>query len=276
MVERRRPNGRAAPEPVRVFVGTSPGGQDAEACLVVEASLRARCTAPAEVTWLAPQDDPSSPLHGWPAQGWGTPWAGLRWAVPALAGWWGRAVYLDCPQVVVGDAAALAAAEMPPEAAVLVRREGAGVRTAVMVWDCAVARKFLPPLEELRREVGAHQRLSAALVAGSRWAGELPAGWDVRDAEFSHDPSRATGSAHFASAALQPHQGPARARLREAGARHWFTGTRLPHFCPEMIALWEAEHDAALAAGYDVGAYVPGEDRSRSGTRQEEHRDVPD
>lgn len=257
MVVRRTSNGRAAPDPVRVFVGTS-AGDDAEACLVLEHTLRERVSVPVDLEWLRPSDDPAAPLGGWPTEGWATPWTPYRWAVPALAGWTGRAVYFDCPQVVLGDVATLAAAPMSAGAAVLLRRAGSAVNAAVMVWDCAAARRLVPPLEELRREVGAHPRLSAAVAGGSSLAGELPAGWAVGDVEYSDDPARATGSVHYANAHVQPHQRCARERLRAAGRRHWFTGTRLPHFCPGMVELFEREYAAALAAGYAVDAYVPG------------------
>lgn len=254
MVARRQPlNGHAAPDPVRVFVGTS-AGDDAEACLTLEYSLRKNSSAPVELTWLAPSDNPKSPLHGWNTQGWATPWTGYRWIVPLLARKRGRAVYMDCPQVVVGDVARLAKTEFPEGTVVLTRRSAGNLLTGVMVWECELAYRVIPDLARLRG-IGSHQERTIDLF-DSPFVAELPAGWDIRDVEFSTDPGIATGSLHFATTALQPHVALARRRLHAEGREHWFQGTRLPHFSPGMVEIFEREYAAAIDDGYAVQAYA--------------------
>lgn len=206
-------------------------------------------------------------MRGWRTERWSTPWTALRWAVPELAGWEGRAVYMDCPQIVLGDVAEIARVEMPPGAMVLVRTEGRAqgratadvVCTGCIVFDCAEARRHLPPLDEMRADVGAHQAVGALLARRPRLAGDLPAGWGVRDAAYSADPSAATGSVHCDNLYMQPHAVLAAERLRREGRRHWFGGVRLPHFSPGLVGLFDAEYAAAIAAGYEVGQYVPSE-----------------
>jgi hypothetical protein len=263
MVSKKRTNGSG--EAVRVFVGTA--AEDAEACAVLEYSLRAHTSLSVEIEWMRLSRDSRSPYYadpqshaGWRTERWGTPWTALRWAVPELCGWRGRAVYFDCPQIILGDVAELWQAEFPPGAAVLARRSGAGMRTACLVWDCAAAKRWVPGLDDLQGDVGAHQRAGHILMAGRGLIGPPPAGWEVNDAEYSASPGSATGSVHCANPHLQPHQRHALSRLRRQGREHWFTGARLPHYCEGLVRLFDEQLVAAVAAGYAPEKYVPEED----------------
>lgn len=247
--------------PLRIFVGTSP--DDAEACVVLEQSTCSRASVPAEFTWLFLSRDPKSLFYsddakkaGWRVDHWSTPWTGLRWVVPALCGWRGRAVYFDCPTLVIGDVADLASAEFPRGAAVLARREGSALRTACMVFDCAASRGWLPTLDEARADVVGHQRMGELLSHQRGLVAPLPPGWGMRDADFSRDPASAAGSVHFPSPRAQPHQARVVARLAAAGRQHWAPGMRLPHYCPRLVELYEAEYAAAEKSGLSVEQYV--------------------
>ena len=245
---------------LRVFVGTSPGGEDAEACMVLEHSLRARASVPVEIEWARLSHDPASPFSGWRTERWGSPWTALRWAVPAACGWRGRAIYFDCPQLVLGDVAALVRAPMPAGAFVLLRRpRGASIETACMVFDCAEAHRHLPSLAQMRADVGAHQEVGHLLERRWRLAGALPFGWGVADFDAAQDPKGPAGSVYFASAYTQPHAPRALARLARAGRSHWFDEVRLPHYCAALVAQFEAEYAAAVAAGRSPEEYVPEE-----------------
>ena len=250
-------SGATLSEPLRVFVGTSASGEDAEACLVCEATLRRHTTAALEITWLRLSRAPGDLGHGWNTERWTTPWTGLRWAVPALCGWAGRAVYLDCPQIVVGDVAALAGTEMSPRAMVLLRREGPSLLTGCLVWDCAAARGHVPDLGALRADLGAHQMMGSLLVDRPHLAGDLPAGWGAQDAAYARAPAEVVGSVHCANLRMQPHARLALPRLRRARREHWYREVRMRHFCPGLEALFDREYAAALRAGYSVERYVP-------------------
>lgn len=263
MISKKHTNGSGGP--VRVFVGAA--AEDAEACAVLEYSLRARASLPVEITWMRLSRDPRSPYYsdpsiraGWRTERWATPWTALRWAVPEFCDWRGRAIYLDCPQVVLGDIAEPWQAEFPPGAAVLARRRGADLRTACLVWDCAAAKRWVPALDDLRSDVGAHQRMGHLLLSKRSLVGPLPIGWEVNDAEYSADPGSATGSVHYANPHLQPHQRHALTRLRGRGREHWFSGARLPHYCEGLVRLFDEQLVAATAAGYAPEKYVPEED----------------
>lgn len=246
-------------DPIRVFVGTSPGGQDAEACLVLEHTLRRRASQPVEITWLHQSNEEGHPGCGWNTERWATPWTGLRWIVPAICGWQGRAVYFDCPQVAVGDVATLADAPMPRGAMILLRRVGAGVHTGCMVWDCAAAQRgAIPELTALRSDVGVHQAVGSLLTDRPRLAGPLPSGWGVLDSAYAQAPGKATGSIHFVSPYTQPHLRLAVPRLRRARREHWFKGLHMRHFCPELESMFDREYASALGSGYSIEGYAPG------------------
>lgn len=258
MVKRIKSEARSAP--VRVFVGTSAGGEDAEASIVLAHTLRERSSAPVDVTWLhlsrAPDRVGYSGPGGWLTERWGTPWTALRWAVPEICGWEGRAVYLDCPTIVEGDVAALAAVEMPEGAFVAVRRDPPSIRVACLVFDCAAAQKWVPGIAALRADVGAHQRMGRLLESRRELTAALPLGWGVDEAQYSGDPP---GSVHFSNPYTQPHARLAAERLRRSGREHWFREVRLPHYSARLAALFEAEYSAALAAGARPEQYVPEE-----------------
>ena len=258
----KKPNGH---DPLRVFIGTSPGGEDAEACLVCEHSLRSRASVPVEVSILRRSRDPKSLCYsdprsgaGWRTEQWGTPWTALRWAVPEICGWRGRALYFDCPTIVLGDVAELAAALIPPGAFVLTRRAGLALGTSCMVFDCVEARKHLPEVNKMQADVGAHQGVGSMLEQHPTLVGSLPPGWGQSDAVFSLRPAAiAGGSVHFSSPITQLHIGRARTRLAREGKGHWHEGVRLPHFSTRLEEMFEAEYAAAIVAGSTVAQYVP-------------------
>ena len=87
---------------VRVFVGCDPNDCDLEQMMVLEHSLRLHSSLPIELTWMRLSRDRRSPFlsdasagAGWRTERWATPFSGFRWAVPALCGYAGRAIYMD-------------------------------------------------------------------------------------------------------------------------------------------------------------------------------------
>lgn len=252
------PNSHA---PLRVFIGTSAGGEDAEACAIIETSLRRHASIQVEVEWLRLSRDLISSCAGWRTERWSTPWTALRWAVPAICGWRGRAVYFDCPTLILGDVAELGgAATIPSGAFVLARCEGSSLLTGCLVFDCIEAKKHLPPLAKMKEDVGAHQEVGGLLDRRPVLVGALPGGWGRTDADFARKaPVGLEGSVHFISPHTQPHGPAADIRLAKTGRAHWFAGARLPHYCARLVAMWGEEALRAADEGYVVGRYVPDE-----------------
>lgn len=251
--------------PLRVFIGTSPGGEDAEACLALEYSIRSHASIPIVVSWLRLSHDPEDPCYshlaskaGWQTEQWATPWTALRWAVPELCGWQGRAVYFDCPTIVLGDVVGCASAALPSGAFVLLRRVGGTLGTSCAVFDCAEAQKHFPTINKLQSDIGAHQGVGALLERHPFLVGQLPGNWGMTDAEFSlRSPELSSvGSVHFSSPLTQPHAPRALARLAQIGRQHWHDGVRLPHYSRCLVELFEMMYVQGVASGLSVEQYV--------------------
>jgi hypothetical protein len=240
---------------VRVFVGCS-DGQDTESQAVLEYSLRRYASQPVELVWLKPNPDPAHPLGGWDTHEWGTPFSGLRWAIPHLCGYEGRAIYLDSDMIVLGDIAELWAQEMPGKAVALVTGEGRKQRTCVMVLDCARARRFLPDLEDVKRQANG-RRFNELLAASPKLYGQIEGRWNVVDLKgvVLGDPS--VKLIHYSGIAFQPHLARAEARLAAEGRRHWYDGERYPHWRPELVALFDQLLQEATEAGFGPERYEP-------------------
>lgn len=232
---------------LRIFIGTSPGGQDNEAETVLEHSLRRRTELPLCIQALCTVPDPNEPTGGWRTEQWVTPWTALRWAIPEICGFQGRAIYFDCPSLVLSDITELANAPIPGKAFVLLRRYGRTLSTACAVFDCQRAAKYLQPIAKMREDVGAHQSVGHLLERYPHAVAPLPNGWGATDGEFSRSPNDRWGSVHFVSPYMQPHMGRARSRLARAGRKHWFDGVLLPHYCASLVRMFEQEYMAAQA-----------------------------
>ncbi|MCH6043866.1 glycosyl transferase, partial [Salmonella enterica] len=80
----------------------------------------------------------------WRTEKWSTPFSAFRWAVPAAAGFQGRALYMDADMLVLCDLAEIWDLPLDDGAIVAGRRDGDGWRSCVALWDCAGARAHLP------------------------------------------------------------------------------------------------------------------------------------
>ena len=94
---------------IRLYVGTDP--QQAIAERALEASVRANTSQPVDITWMR-YGDPGWDWGGLDA-GWATPFSMFRWYVPETCGYKGRAIYMDCDQLALGDLTELWEWEIP-------------------------------------------------------------------------------------------------------------------------------------------------------------------
>ncbi|WYX10232.1 hypothetical protein WJ978_02485 [Achromobacter xylosoxidans] len=101
--------------------------------MVLDYSARKHASRPVEITWMRLSRDPASPWYcdparglGWRTEKWATPFSALRWAVPAAAGFQGRAFYMDADMLVLCDLAEIWDMPLAEGAIVAARREGDG------------------------------------------------------------------------------------------------------------------------------------------------------
>lgn len=118
--------------PIRVFIGTEPAQR--LACEVLKFSISARCGVPVEFTEIGSIDG-EAPGPELPQQ---TGFSFVRWRVPQLVGYVGRAIYMDADIVVTGNIEALWKEAIPEDRAVLARPTADDrYFTSVMLMDCA-------------------------------------------------------------------------------------------------------------------------------------------
>lgn len=140
------------PEKVRVFIGTGPRFE--EPTEILKYSILS-ITDPTEVeihemkAW--DRDDPSGLWSNWPGQpteenfgrvrgNWVTPFSLFRYAIPAMCGFEGYAIYLDCDMIVLDDIRKLYEHRKPGKWCIAPNRDG----DCVTVMDCsAVQMPFL-------------------------------------------------------------------------------------------------------------------------------------
>ena len=156
--------------PVRIFLGTEPAQARAERVFVW--SIR-KVRDPARTYEIHLMRD----LQGFDRERWKTGFTSYRYAIPALAGKGGRAIYNDVDQVYLADPALLFDCDMEGKGLLSID----GRETSVMLLDCE---KLAPlwPLAEAQGEAG-HSRYRTRVREAGLW-GTMERGWNSRDHEY--------------------------------------------------------------------------------------------
>lgn len=255
---------------IRIFVGCSANGEDAEAAAMLEYSLRKYASDRLEINWMKLSRDPSSPWYsnpakreGWNTVGWATPFSAFRWAIPHVCGYQGKGIYMDVDMVALDDIAKLNSQPIPPGKAILGKSNGNSFHHCVMVFDCAAIKPMLPSFDQLRTREGMYRNVRNNVTSVMA---PFKNNWNCHDGEkyaTLTDPDIKV--LHFTKVETQPHLKWALPRLKNSGRMHWNAHTlksqtsALPHaradVQPYVDKLWEE----AQAAGYKVEDYEPAE-----------------
>lgn len=250
---------------IRLFVGCSANGEDAEAQMLLEYSLRKHASQPVDITWMKLSRDPASPWYsdpkkkaGWNTDGWATPFSPFRWAIPHVCNYEGKAIYTDVDKVFMADIAELWNQPIPEGKCLLAKNESL---TCVMLFDNERAKPYLPNFEFLRRTQGHYRNVRRNIGAN---AGRFTGNWNCLDGESYAtltDPD--IKILHFTRVETQPHLKWALPRLHAAGKKHWGEYARpigLPHARADVRPLVDAMYEDAIRTGYSVENYLPGPD----------------
>lgn len=235
---------------IPVFIGCAPNHEDAESQAVLEYTLRKHATEAVDITWMKLTNDlasefPTSEFRAqlWDTSTWPTPFSGFRYAVPALRGFEGRAIYMDSDVIVLADIAELFNADM--HGAPVMAKNGS--RLCVSLWDCQHYSVRALTLDGVRRGV----RASIAIQPFPDGAN-----WNCLDGEkyaSLEDPE--IKALHYTSMPHQPHLTHAIPRLAAEGRKHWFDGQVTDHWRPDVTELFDRMLNEASAAGYTVDQY---------------------
>jgi hypothetical protein len=246
-------------DPVRIFVGCSANGEDAEAQAMLEYTIKHYTTSPVEMNWMMLSNDPASPWYsnpqrgeGWNTRGWATPFSAFRWWIPYVCNFKGKAIYMDVDQIARAPMTQLWDQTIPDGKAILAKNEKT---FCVMLIDCERLAKKFPPFEQLRRVEGFYRQvrnMAAPLVA------KFEGNWNCLDGEnyktlWDND----IKVIHFTKVETQPHFKYALPRLKTEGKQHWNRQAKiLPHMRPDVEPLVDRLWKEAQAAGYTVDRYL--------------------
>ena len=243
-------------DPIRVFVGCAANGEDAESMAVLEWSIRKHTVRPVEITWMMQTQDSASIWGGWNTERWATPFSGFRWAVPAAAGFTGRAIYCDSDVWFQADLAELLDQPFPAGAVVLAKPRS--WRLCVCLWDCAAAEPHLWPLERLKSDPGQHHAMGLRFRGPNPLVGAFAGNWNCLDGEdYPNLDDPAIKALHYTDMRSQPQLRHALPRLAAAGQGHWFDGTTVEHRRPDVVERFDKLLEEAIAHGYAPENYVP-------------------
>ncbi|MFD1702329.1 hypothetical protein ACFSCV_04855 [Methylopila henanensis] len=173
--------------PVRIFLGTEPMQARAERVFIWSVVRR---RDPARAYEIHLMKD----LKGFDRNGWTTGFTNYRYAIPALAGEQGRAIYNDVDQIYLADPAEMFDLDMKGAGILCVQKD----ETSVSLLDCA---RMAPHwrIEEARTPLKRKHFLD--IIAREDLWGELPGVWNARDTEYGPDVAKCF---HFTTLRTQP------------------------------------------------------------------------
>lgn len=249
---------------IRLFVGCSANGEDAEAQALLEYTLNRHHRSDEQVAleWMMLSRDAASPWYsnpikreGWNTKGWATPFSAFRWAIPHVCDFSGKAIYCDVDKIFMADISDLWQQKIPDDKCMLVKDE---VHSCVILWDCERAKRFVPNFEMLRTTEGFYRNVRRNIgSAAARFKGN----WNCLDGESYAtltDPD--IKIIHFTKVETQPHLKWALPRLRAKNKQHWNQWTLraqqpLPHRRPDVQPLVDTLWQQAQEAGYTAEKY---------------------
>ena len=153
--------------PVRIFIGTEPAQFRAERTLLWSI-IKHR--DPRRIYEIHLMKD----LVGFDRRSWKTGFTYYRYAIPALVGGAGRAIYNDVDQIYLSDPAELFDMDMLGKGQLGINER----ETSVMLLDCE---KMIPIWQLADAQRGkTHKHFRAAAHSADLW-GLMPAEWNARD-----------------------------------------------------------------------------------------------
>jgi hypothetical protein len=251
---------------IRIFVGCSANGEDAEAQAMLEYTLRKYASRPIEINWMKLTRDKTSPWYanfaageGWNTRGWATPFSAFRWAIPHVCNFEGKAIYVDVDMIARDDIAKLDDQPHPDGKAILAKNQNTH---CVMLFDCARAKQYIPPFDQLRRTEGLYRQVRRN-IGGA--IAPFEGNWNCLDGESYKtllDPD--IKIIHFTKVETQPHLKWALPRLKASGMKHWNAHTlksdrEQPHARSDVAPLVDNLWKLTQAAGYTAEKYLGGE-----------------
>lgn len=249
---------------IRIAVGCAPNNEDIESQQVLEYTLRKHASEELEITWMKLSRDRKSLFSsgtpfGWETKKWSTPFSGLRWAVPALFKYEGRAIYMDSDCIVQADIAELWNQGFEKGKVVIAKAGAQSWRFCVCMWNCEAVKGRMFEIAHLR-QIDSHREMIAFFKEHPEYIQAFEGNWNCIDGEDYKDLSDPEIKIiHYSSEAHQPHLKHALPRLAAEGQKHWFDGETKPHWRNDLQTLFDRLLKEANAAGFTADKYISAE-----------------
>ena len=259
---------------IRLFIGTSPNGEDYEAEAVAAYTAHKFSSLPIEITWMRLAK--AGPYAGWRACRQGvTPFSSFRWSPPSLCGFEGRAIYTDVDFIFHADLAELWREDIPGVIVTKRPKPAGKVKTCCTLFDCAKAKGHIADLDGLKRMDDPQGFYSNYFKDRPELVSNYASGeWNAHDAfDLSNPRLKAT---HYTRIETQLHLRHAIPRLKKQGRSHWYTGPVFEHPNPALQSHFDAMLAEAQAAGltYESFNYGSGVEISRRNFTYKHHADT--
>ena len=248
---------------IRLFIGTSPNGEDYEAEAVAAYTAQKFSSLPIEITWMRVAK--KGPYSGWRGMSSGvTPFSSFRWSPPSMCGFEGRAIYTDVDFVFHADLAELWAEDIPGVIVTKRPKPGGKLKTCCTLFDNAKAKGHIADLDRLKTMAdpqgfyGNYFKERPELVKHYAYGD-----WNAHDLfDLSNLHIKAT---HYTRIEHQLHLPHAIKRLKAQGKSHWYTGPVFAHPNAALQAHFDAMLIEAQSAGvtYESFGYGSGVEISR-------------
>lgn len=240
---------------VKVYVGTSPGGEDYEAEAVLAYTLRKYASMDVSIVWMRQAKE--GPYSGWKSARGRTPFSHHRWSIPAMCGYEGRAIYVDTDFCVMADIAELWQQDIPGVfLAKKSRKPGGKIKTCCILFDCERAKAHISDIPALKRMDDPQGFYGKYFQQHGELVDNFDGDWNAIDLggyENLHDPR--VKAVHYSRMEHQVHLPHAMARLKKQGRSHWYTGPVFEHPRKDLQAHFDAMLIEAQEAGYTYESF---------------------
>lgn len=256
---------------IRLFIGTSPNGEDYEAEAVALYTAQKFSSLPVDVVFMRAAK--KGPYSGWRLATGRTPFSAFRWSIPAMCGFKGRGIYTDVDFVFHGDLADLWREEIPGVLVTKRPKPAGKLKTCCTLFDCAKAKGHIADLDGLRRMEDPQGFYSNYFKDRPALVSNFTSGdWNAIDAfDLSNPRIKAT---HYSRMEHQVHLKHAIARLKAQGKSHWYAGEVFAHPNAALQAHFDLMLEEAKDAGiaYESFEYGSGVEISRRNFTYKHHR----
>ena len=141
----------------KIFIGTSPNGEDYIIEAIYEYTLRLNSSTDLEITWMRQSNNKESIFYNWNTRLWSTPFSGFRWAVAEANNFEGKAIYTDVDMINFCDINELFNLDLngKPFGAKQGSRFGE-YELCVMLIDCESCKELIPLAKKYKKKKNAH------------------------------------------------------------------------------------------------------------------------